>query len=98
MSIGKTTAIAKAVSAVSWAAESTVRIASKGTKSLIGAIKDKKYYDVEIIVDGVITTEKNKVTPDEIGSMLKTLDYIPSAQIIIKQRQKGVSFEKPQSF
>ena len=98
MSIGKTTAIAKAVSAVSWAGESVIRIASKGTKGIIGIIKDRKYYDVEIIVDGVVTTEKYKVTPDEIGKMLNTLNYIPSAHIIIKQRQKGVSFEKPQSF
>ena len=93
MSIGKTTAIAKAVSAVSWAGESVIRIASKGTKSIVGAIKDKKYYDVDIVVDGVISTEKTKVTPDEISDMLKAIDYIPSAQIVIRQRQRGVVYE-----
>ena len=93
MSIGRTTAVAKAVSAVSWAVESTARLASRGAKGIIGAIKDRKYYDVDIVVDGVVSTEKTKVTPDEISNMLKAIDYIPSAQIIIRQRQRGVVYE-----
>ena len=93
MNIGRTTAVAKAVSAVGWAVESTARLAAKGAKGIVGAIKDRKYYDVDIVVDGVISTEKTKVTPDEISNMLKAIDYIPSAQIVIRQRQRGVVYE-----
>jgi len=77
---------AKAVSAITWAVESTGKLVGKGGRAFYTAIKHKDYYHVSILepTSGEVMEQKEMQTVDDIKGILSSLSHFKGMQILIR--------------
>tara|TARA_B110000467_G_C18338984_1_gene501393 strand:+ start:734 stop:1003 length:270 start_codon:yes stop_codon:yes gene_type:complete len=87
MSLRAAATTAKAVSAITWAVESTGRLVGKGGRAFYTAVKHKDYYHVSIMEpsSGEVIDQKEMQTMDDVKGILNSLKHFKGMQLIIKQ-------------
>lgn len=86
MSLRSAATTAKAVSAITWAVESTGRLLGKGGRAFYRAIKHRQYYTVEVLMEssGEISDTRIKQTKEDIKSLLNSLEHFKGIKLIVR--------------
>ena len=86
MSLRSAATTAKAVSAITWAVESTGRLLGKGGRAFYKAMKQRQYYTVEVLMEGSgeITDTRMKQTKEDIKCLLDSLEHFKGVRLIVR--------------
>ncbi len=89
MNLNTTARKARAISAITWAVESTGRLFGKGGRAFYHAIKHRDYYNIDVMIDGAIVDTKKDQTKDNIKSLLSSLDNFNHIQLVISSNKRN---------
>jgi hypothetical protein len=88
MSLRSAAVTAKAISAITFAVESTGRILGKGGRTFYRALRQQQYYTIDVVMEssGEITDSRSNQTTEDIKSFLNSLEHFKGVQLLIKKQ------------
>ena len=84
MSIYQAGKIAKAVGAITWAAEGVMRLTGKGITAGYNAIRNKPLYNVDIVINGEVTDSKFKISDTQVREIMTSMHNINGVSMLVQ--------------
>ena len=75
---------AKAIGAITWAADGVMRVTGKVFRAGYHAVRNKPLYNVDIAIKGEITDRKIKITEGEVKQILNSIHQINGVTLMIE--------------
>jgi len=75
---------AKAIGAITWAADGVFRVTGKVFRAGYNAVRNKPLYNVDIAIKGEITDRKVKINESEVKQILNSIHQINGVTLVIE--------------